>query len=351
MKGRRGLRAAVLPLLLWILAGADRATAEAANTSARTRKILFLGDSISYGMGASTPEQRFTTRVVSQLNAGGGRFEEVNLAIRGSTLVDHDWPEPGRSGYPYRLARALRERPDVVVIQYGTNDNAFGLSLGRFLASYRDAVREIRASLPDTKIVCMTISPSWDTLNSDEAWLNAANVGIQEIGALEGAFVAQSHAALRNRRERFPDGIHPDDVGHHLLAGSVSTALERNAAPSCERFDLAFSGPGRHRICGYAIEAHAQPSASQPVGSATGGSDSGWVEIRGLSLDGFDYRSDYPLTIATGVRTCRKAPVATIRLASGSTQQLTGRREDWCGAGSYSLPPSPHAIATVTIRR
>jgi lysophospholipase L1-like esterase len=342
----QGSSAMGLRFVTWVgaglLPGCLLATAVAA---AEPRRVLFLGDSIAWGTGASAPQQRFTSLVVTRLNEReNGRFEQLSLAVRGSALIDRAW-RPLDAAHPHGLARAIALRPDVVVIAHGSNDNAFGHSLGEFLWAYRDSVRALRRKLPRAQIVCMTISPRWESMLSDDDWLNRANVGIQEIAALERTRLARSHAKLRSRRELFPDGIHPNDEGHRLLAESVLEALAGDVQTP-ERFDLAFAGPGRHRVAGYTIEAHARPDASPGSGD-----EAGWVEIQGLSLDGLRYRSDYALTIGTAPRTCQRPPKLDLRAADGSRHQWLGECTDWYRTGRYRLPASPDAATRVEIRR
>ena len=117
------------------------------------------------------------------LNEAGDRYSEVNLGIGGSTLVDQFWPAPNSSGFPHKLQQAIAKQPDVFVMQHGTNDNALGHSAGRFLWAYRESIRMLKKKVPGVTIVCTTICPSWDTLNSTDQWVNQANVGIQEIAA------------------------------------------------------------------------------------------------------------------------------------------------------------------------
>jgi lysophospholipase L1-like esterase len=337
-RARRGLLIAIAGLLAAAGAAAEPRAPEP------PQRILFLGDSIAWGTGASTPERSFTSLLLSRLNArGNGRFEGLSLAVRGSSLIDRSW-RPAASTHPHGLARAIELDPDVVVIAHGSNDNAFGHSLGEFLWAYRDSVRALRRSLPGARIVCSTIVPRWESLAADDDWLVRANVGIQEIAALEHARVAQSHARLRGRRELFPDGIHPDDEGHRLLAESVLEALD-GEVQTPERFDLAFSGAGRHRIAGYTIEAHAPP------GSADRGSAPGWVEIEGLSLDGLRYHSDYPLSVGTAPRTCRRPPELALQHPDGSRRELRGDCVDWYRTGLYQLPASPQGATRVEILR
>ncbi|MGI9430147.1 MAG: SGNH/GDSL hydrolase family protein [Bythopirellula sp.] len=211
---------AVLVLMPLLVARVSFAQQSDGLATSASKTILFLGDSISVGSGTSSPEKKYPTVLTRLLNAEtkDGEFAAVNLAIGGSTLVDQFWPAPESSGYPHMLAQAIEQAPDVLVIQHGTNDNALGHSLGRFLWTYRETVREIKKNLPNTRIVCSTICPSWKTLSATDEWVNQANAGIQEIAALENTLLAQNYLKLRHRRELLPDGIHPNDEGARVVA-------------------------------------------------------------------------------------------------------------------------------------
>lgn len=271
--------------------------------TAKPAGILFLGDSIAAGVCASSAQTRnvsdttcFSTMLTRQLNETGGSWVEINVAVSGSTLA--------QSGYPLVLPHAVSLKPKCFVIQHGVNDNAVGVSLGEFLWSYRETVRTVRKALPNTVIVCMTVCPSWGHYNSDPSWVNLANIGIQEIAALEHTLVAQLALILRNRQELFPDSIHPNDEGHRLMAKTVLECLRNNRVQSLETFDCVVNGPGTYRICRHIISAGPDPAAG----------NNGWIEIRGLSPNGFDYRSDYPTDITTPFGSCdgvRKALMTT----------------------------------------
>ena len=85
------------------------------------KKIMFVGDSISVGVGASNKENRYSTVAVKMLNEAAGRtaYKELNIAISGSTMTDQPWPSKHASGYPYRLKNVLKVKPDILVIQHG----------------------------------------------------------------------------------------------------------------------------------------------------------------------------------------------------------------------------------------
>ena len=293
------------------------------------RKILFLGDSITVGVGASEEATRFSTLVARELNAGSGDLAEVNLGVSGTTLC--------QSGYPDVLPRALDAKPDIFVIAHGVNDNACGNSSGQFLWAYRETVRTVRRRLPETLIVCMTICPSWNHYNSNEEWLRLANTGIQEIAAQERTLLAQTHRALHNRRELFPDSMHPNDDGHRTIAESVVKAIRENRRQSEDNFDFIGNGAGFYRLCGYVVHAHGE--VESPEG--------GWIEFVGLRRDGFGYRSDYCLDVVTPEQAF-PADMAVDLRGDGGFAPIR-RRADYIGMVSFPLPQTGERFVNVKI--
>jgi len=323
----------VLPFLIilsGLLPAAIRADGEPASAASKPGTILFLGDSISVGVGAGEPGKRYSTLVTNFLNQGEKKIEEVNVAISGSTLVDQLWPAPKSSGYPYVLEKALALKPDIFVIQHGTNDNAVGASIGEFLWSYRQTVRAVKEKLPQTKIVCMTICPSWGITNATEEWLNQVNIGIQEIAALENTLLAHTHFRLQNRRDLFPDGIHPNDEGHRIMAESVIDALQEDNVKSKDTFDFICQGTGQYRICGTVFDIKTRDSAPTD----------GWVCFRNMQKGGFTYLSDYPIEITTPFLWYDKDVVINTIPKDLANGNLQGRRDPYRGCGNFSLPPT-----------
>jgi lysophospholipase L1-like esterase len=303
------------------------------------QKLLFVGDSITSGSGASSTDKRYTTLVTKMLNDAGGNFTEVNLGIGGSTLVDQFWPAPNSSGYPHRLRQAVAEQPNVFVMQHGTNDNALGHSVGRFLWAYRQSIRTVKEKTPGVTIVCMTICPSWDALSSTDQWVNQANVGIQEIAALEKTLLAPTYFKLHYRRELLPDGVHPDDAGQRVMAESIFEALKGNRSLQPNDFDVTFRLAGEYRICGYAIRAL---GSDEPA-------DSSWVEFYHLGQKQFTYRSDYELEVLTPLRFAAGEVTVTVTFADASQKKATSETNDGCGQVRFLLPKTAGKIAKVQI--
>jgi hypothetical protein len=273
------------------------------------------------------------------LNAGGVNYVELNYGIGGSTLVDQFWPAPNSSGYPYILEKAITEKPDVFVMQHGTNDNVLGHSLGRYLGTYHQTIKTLKERIPGVTIVCMTVCPSWDTPAATDAWLNRANAGIQEIAAMENTLLAQTYFKLQYRKDIFPDGIHPDDAGHKIMAESILEAMNENKVKRRDDFDLTFRTPGEYRMCGYVI---ATTGEEKPAPDK-------WVELYGFGQKKFDYRSDYELEIITPFKHTDRRFTVNVTFSDSSTKKITAKLREWCGQARYTLPATKGEKANVTI--
>ena len=222
------------------------------------RTVMFTGDSIACGVGASSMKTtRFSTVAVKMLNEAAGKtaYREVNIAISGSTMTDQPWPGGRSSGYPYRLQDVLKNKPDILVIQHGVNDNGVGCSLHEFSLAYRSFVREVKAKLPGTLIVCMTLCPTpYYNTPAHKRWWSDANAAIQEIAACENTLLVQVNLAIDNRFSLFPDKIHPNDEGHRIIAGALVKTILEERKMSKKDFDLVVNYPGVYRVCGFSFD-------------------------------------------------------------------------------------------------
>ena len=256
-----------------------------------TRKIVFIGDSISYGVGASSKDNRFTTVAVRLLNESGNgvAYSEKNTAVSGSTFCQSNWPADKVSAYPDRLRYIIAVKPDIVVLQHGVNDQTAHSSIGDFGWSYRQFVREAKAALPDTTFVCLTITPT-NRRGEMVQFHDITNTIIQEVAAKEGILVAQINQALDGRLDLFPDGLHPNDGGHRIMAETLVKTLKENRLQSPEKFDFIMRRAGHYRIMGYII------SISETAAKG------GMTCFYGISKDEFCYSSCGQVTLESPFR-------------------------------------------------
>ena len=255
------------------------------------KTILFAGDSISCGVGAKSPENRFSTQTVKLLNenSDGILYVEKNIAVSGSTLCDSKWPEDNVSAYPDKLQALIDAKPDIAVIQHGVNDQTTHSSIGDFGWSYRQFIREAKAALPDTTFVVLTITPT-NRRGELALFHDITNTIIQEIAAREGLLLAQINLALDQKIDLFPDGVHPNPAGHRIMAETVAATIRENRPQSPEKFDFIMRRAGHHRIMSYVI------SISEATAQA------GISCFYGISRDGFTYSSYGPVTFESPFR-------------------------------------------------
>lgn len=240
-------------LALLLVLGAVAATAAPARAAGRrpleplrrARRILFLGDSITYAGG-------YVVEIETALAVGwpGAPVEIINAGLPSETVSG--LTEPGHAGGAFprpvlseRLNRVLAAvRPDLVIACYGMNDGIYmPLDAERFaryrlgMTALRDAVRRAGAAF------WAVTPPPWDPVP-----LRArASTGFMEYDGVLKAYsdwlilqrragwrVIDLHTALTDcLTERrlsdpaftlAPDSVHLDDVGHRLAARAILAA-------------------------------------------------------------------------------------------------------------------------------
>ena len=288
------------------------------------KKIMFVGDSISVGVGASNKENRYSTVAVKMLNEAAGRtaYKELNIAISGSTMTDQPWPSKAASGFPYRLKQVFDAKPDIVVVQHAVNDNAVGCSLGEIGYSYRTFIKEVKAKLPKAKIVCMTGCPSQKRSAASDRMMDQINAIIQEVAARENTLLVQINQAINFRAELFKDNYHPNDAGHKVMAETLVKALQENRVMSSDNFDLVVKNPGEYRICGWVLHI--------PTQAAKGG----YTVLRNVGKKGWSYSAPSTITLISPFRYYFKKQQAEI--TGGLTAQFSYHA--YQKKGSWKLP-------------
>lgn len=174
--------------------------------------ILVVGDSLSaeYGLQRGSG---WVNLIQQRLDAAGLAYRVNNASISGDTT----------SGGLSRLADALvRYRPDIVIIELGSNDALRGLSLDMTRGNLANMVRQAKATGSTVVLVGMQIPP---------------NYGRQYTEAFKQLFVDLAHSenlalvpflleGIATDRSLFQaDGIHPNESAQPVLAENVWKAL------------------------------------------------------------------------------------------------------------------------------
>ncbi|HXU46181.1 MAG TPA: arylesterase [Thermoanaerobaculia bacterium] len=188
------------------------ATAAQPAPKAAGPRVVFLGDSLTAGLGVSE-ETAFPARVGEILAAEGHPIQAINAGVSGDTSA----------GGLRRLPWVLRQKPDVVVVELGANDGLRGLPLPDLEANLLAVVRQSQKAGARVLILGMRIPPNYgeDYANSFAAiYPHVA----RETGAALLPFVLEGVGGDPSLNQA--DGIHPTEEGHEKVAANVAPALK-----------------------------------------------------------------------------------------------------------------------------
>ena len=211
------------------------------------KKLAFLGDSITEGYGASSVDKTYWSLIGQQTGA-----EVFGYGIGGTTIARRQKPldVPGPNKYFGSRAGAMVPDADVIVIFGGTNDFGSDPAVGTmedrtddtFYGAYHNLIRLIMACYPGAKIVIATplhrLTEVDDTYNEQASRrggkLSDYVEAIREVAAYYGLPVADlfrdcpMQPSLPGHQEAYmPDGLHPNDAGHEILAQTMLRTLKK----------------------------------------------------------------------------------------------------------------------------
>ncbi len=212
------------------------------------KKINFLGDSITEGVGATKPEFAYFRQIAIKSGAicngygiGGTRIAKQTIPSNGSYDVKD-------THFANRVS-AMDKNADVVVVFGGTNDYGHGdAALGNinskenntFYGAMHELCKNLLSDFPKSRIVFMT--PMHRT-EENRVW---NELGIRNVSNLSGYVDAIKEVCkvyslpvidlfgelginpnIPNMKELYTvDGLHPNDLGHEKLADFVIEKLK-----------------------------------------------------------------------------------------------------------------------------
>lgn len=179
-----------------------------------TKTVVFLGDSLTAGLGVQSSEA-FPALIARKIRSAGLPFEVENAGLSGDT-----------SAGGLRRIEWLLQRPiDVLVIELGGNDGLRGLPVNSLKANLQAIIDKAKAKNPAVKIVIagMRMPPN---LGGDYA-AEFARV-YPEVARANNAvlipFLLEGVGGDRDLNQ--PDMIHPSAAGHRIVAEVVWRTLE-----------------------------------------------------------------------------------------------------------------------------
>jgi len=171
--------------------------------------VLFFGNSLTAGYGLDE-EDAFPALVQDKIDSAGLEYLVINGGLSGETTA---------SGLS-RLDWFLEEGPAVFVLELGGNDGLRGISVAETRKNLKEIIKKVKTRYPETKILLagMQIPP-----NMGQEYTAEFSGMYEEIAAEESVnlipFLLEGVAGIPELN--LPDGIHPTEEGHEIVAETV----------------------------------------------------------------------------------------------------------------------------------
>ncbi len=211
------------------------------------KRINFLGDSITYGHGTSSPDKRFTNLLKERLQLAAAN----NYGISGTRIAVQHKPSTEPTWDLDFCSRASQMEPDadVIVVFGGTNDFGHGdAPIGcmsdrtpdTFYGACHTLMQTLISRYPEAVIVFLTplhrcnednprgdggkpedvgvLSRYVDILRETARWYSLPVLDLFAVSGLQPRV-----PAIQSRY--VPDGLHPNDAGHEILADRIESFL------------------------------------------------------------------------------------------------------------------------------
>jgi acyl-CoA thioesterase-1 len=178
-------------------------------------RMVFLGTSLTAGLGLRLPEDRWPEQVGRLAGLSGYDVDVVNAGVSGDTST----------GGLRRLGWVLEERVDVLVVELGANDGLRGQSPSNLEENLHAIVQTTRERWPEAQIVIVGMEAP---RNLGDEYVSAFRVVFPRVAAATGSslvpFLLDGVAAVPELNQA--DGIHPTAEGHQKMAETAWPYIE-----------------------------------------------------------------------------------------------------------------------------
>lgn len=202
--------------------------------------IVAIGSSSTAGAGASSPAASYPSRLALELKSRFPRdtFTVINHGVNGEEVRD-------------MLARfadgVIKEKPDLVLWQVGTNSVLRDHPMGLMNPSILEGVREIRAVGADIVMIDPQFTPGFLGKPEAEAMVRLiaatakqANVDLIQRFAAMRYWHDVAHVSFAELAA--PDQLHMNDWSYRCLAKVISVAISEAATRSMASAQATFVG-------------------------------------------------------------------------------------------------------------
>jgi acyl-CoA thioesterase-1 len=204
-------------------ASADAPSADAPAAAAATPKadapagakmVLFLGTSLTAGLGLD-PDSAYPQQLQRKIDAARLPYQTVNAGVSGETSA----------GLLRRLDWVLRNPASVIVVETGANDGLRGQPVAATKATIGQILDRIRRARPDARVLLVQMEAP---TNMGAAYTRAFHAMFPALAAEHGVtllpFLLDRVAGVAALNQA--DGVHPNYVGERIVTENVWRGLE-----------------------------------------------------------------------------------------------------------------------------
>ena len=193
-------------VVLWCALGTAAATAQP------ERVIVAFGDSLTAGQGVA-PDQSYPALLAAKLRTDGYSYRVVNAGVSGDTSA----------GGLRRVDWALKNKPELVLLELGVNDAFRGQDLDRVRANLDTMVTRFEAGGARVLLLGMRLPPNYGAGYAGRFEKIYAEVAERRKVAFMPFFLDGVGAVARLNQ---PDGIHPTAEGYRIIVERLWPYLE-----------------------------------------------------------------------------------------------------------------------------
>jgi lysophospholipase L1-like esterase len=199
-------------------------------------RIIVFGDSLAAGWGPKDPTTEAYAAVFGQ--ALRARYPECRIEV----IWAGGPGDPSDVGLIRLHDEVLRRKPDVVVVQFGGNDERLRRSARDLEEDLVEIVRRVNEALPEA--LCLIATPPMNDREPGTPYVRAAVLAAQAAGVPVADFDGALRAGDRDFRGPFCWGAHPGAYPHLLMGRELLRA-----------WDVLVGAPGplTVRINGYSV--------------------------------------------------------------------------------------------------
>lgn len=228
-------------MIITLCSAVQPSSAASFESDFNNQKILFLGDSITEGSGASSLEKSFPELLVNRLG-----FEDYgNYGDGGSNITSH----ADRTDSFVDRVITMEAEADIVIIEGGINDYKYPMEIGvdpasttttELYGALNYVFDAVNTKYPDALVIVLTpmqsVLPSGATTAANslgytlEDYRDAivARADAYKFHTIDLYNIVGYNAATNNvdRLKYTDDGYHPNDLGHERIANILCSFLD-----------------------------------------------------------------------------------------------------------------------------